>query len=159
MLFVGCDCNYDLCASQRSGDYDKWKYFDDILWGAIFELSQKETGCFPVYSGLNHVKLPYYTQIGYFKTYVSTSWRKEVSKAFIGKDGGMIIEFDKSRRKCWFCCDVSWISKLPDECEILFSRAIDTNGDGRMKFECTVLDEYKGVQTVSLKHGGHGEWH
>ena len=108
---------------------------------------------------MNHVKLNYNKKIGYFKTYVSTSWKKEVAKAFMGKGSGMVIAFEKGIRKCWFCCDVSWISKFPDECEVLFSRAIDTGGDGRMKFECNVLDEYKGVQTASLKHGGHGEWH
>ena len=64
---------------------------------------------------------------GYFVTYVSTSWRKEVSQAFMGKEkGGMMIQFDeKCREDCMvFCCDVSWISKFPDECEIVFARSL-----------------------------------
>ena len=24
VLYTGCDCNYDLCSSQRNGDYNKW---------------------------------------------------------------------------------------------------------------------------------------
>eukprot|EP01084_Bolivina_argentea_P308560 533595_1 len=28
VLYTGCECNYDLCKSQRNGDYKKWKWFD-----------------------------------------------------------------------------------------------------------------------------------
>eukprot|EP01084_Bolivina_argentea_P271282 461547_1 len=28
ILYTGCDCNYDLCKSQRNGNYKKWKWFD-----------------------------------------------------------------------------------------------------------------------------------
>eukprot|EP01084_Bolivina_argentea_P139944 246132_1 len=27
ILYTGCDCNYDLCAAQRNGNYKKWKWF------------------------------------------------------------------------------------------------------------------------------------
>ena len=87
---------------------------------------------------------------GYFITYVSTSWRKEVSKAFM-KGDGMIIEIDKKykERVGVYCCDVSWISKFPDECEILFARSTAFMGEN--KFKCVILDESNGVQTISLK--------
>eukprot|EP01084_Bolivina_argentea_P259889 438713_1 len=28
ILYTGYDCNYDLCKSQRNGDFSKWKWFD-----------------------------------------------------------------------------------------------------------------------------------
>ena len=31
ILYTGCDCNYDLCKSQRNGDYHKWRIFDNCL--------------------------------------------------------------------------------------------------------------------------------
>eukprot|EP01084_Bolivina_argentea_P158830 276668_1 len=44
ILYTGCDCNYDLCASQRGGEYAKWAWFDRCLWRAIWKLSKKELG-------------------------------------------------------------------------------------------------------------------
>eukprot|EP01084_Bolivina_argentea_P310178 536685_1 len=44
ILYTSCDCNYDLCKSQREGDYQKWKWFDLCLCEAIKELNSKETG-------------------------------------------------------------------------------------------------------------------
>eukprot|EP01084_Bolivina_argentea_P282502 483583_1 len=32
ILYTGCDCNYDLCASQRNGNFGKWKWFDYCLY-------------------------------------------------------------------------------------------------------------------------------
>ena len=42
------------------------------------------------------------------------------------KNKGMMIYIDEGYRDdCHVrCCDVSWISKFPDECEILFARSI-----------------------------------
>jgi len=154
-LLLGCDCNYDLCASQRKGDYHKWKWFDRCLWLAISRLSIRERGSFSVYSGLSGVKLDRkVVQNGYFVTYVSTSWQKDVSRRFIG-DKGMLIQFDKAFKDnkdgynlhALHCCDVSWISKFPDECEILFARSIF---DDDNNFKCMVLDESNGIQTVLL---------
>ena len=152
-LYLGCECSYDLCSSQRSGDYDKWKWFDYCLYEAITRLSLKERGRYPVYSGLNGVKLD--TKVvtrGFFVTYVSASWKKEVSKAFM-KDKGMLIEIDEEYRDTrWiYCCDVSWISKFPDECEVLFARASLRRGND---FSCEILDEVNGIQIVSLKKEG-----
>eukprot|EP00485_Elphidium_margaritaceum_P012646 CAMPEP_0202699676 /NCGR_PEP_ID=MMETSP1385-20130828/12890_1 /ASSEMBLY_ACC=CAM_ASM_000861 /TAXON_ID=933848 /ORGANISM="Elphidium margaritaceum" /LENGTH=70 /DNA_ID=CAMNT_0049356667 /DNA_START=1 /DNA_END=210 /DNA_ORIENTATION=+ len=62
----------------------------------------------------------------------------------------MIIQFDESYKnhKDVLCCDVSWISKFPDECEVLFARST-----GRDAFKCEVIDESKGIQTVLVMRG------
>ena len=115
----------------------------------------RETGKFSVYSGLNNVKIDEkITMNAYFVTYVSTSWRKSVCKAFMKGTGqkkaeGMIIEFDAGFKDLVACCDVSWISKFPGECEVLFSRQLEDFDHS--KFNVVVLDESDGVQTVSLK--------
>eukprot|EP01083_Nonionella_stella_P045837 122868_1 len=36
ILYTGCECNFDLCASQRHDDYNKWKWFDYCLYEAIW---------------------------------------------------------------------------------------------------------------------------
>ena len=82
---------------------------------------------------------------GYFVTYVSSSWSKYVASRFM-KGDGMMIEIDKDYKKFVTCCDVSWISKFPDECEILFARSLQGH-----KFKCLILDESNGIQTISLK--------
>ena len=149
-IYAGCDCNYDLCKSQRNGDYHKWKWFDYCLWNAIRKLSRKEKGKYPVYSGLNGVKMDKRcVTSGYFVTYVSTSWKKEVSKAFM-KGKGMLIHFDEDFRNDLNvdCCDVSWVSNFPDECEVLFSRSLHCKYANN--FQCVVLDQVKGMQTISL---------
>ena len=104
-----------------------------------------------MYSGLNGVKMNTKSvKSGYFVTYVSTSWRKEVSEAFMGDGDGAIIRFDKDYKgdDCIACCDVSWISKFPDECEILFARSVKQGWDNN--FACSIVDETDGVQTISL---------
>ena len=122
------------------------------LWKAIEGLAEKEYGCYPVYSGLNGVKMD--TKIitnAYFVTYVSTSWSKYIASRFMKKEG-MMIHFDEAfkdpRHGGIICCDVSWISKFPDECEILFARS---RYKGENNFACVVLDEVNGIQTVALK--------
>ena len=42
LLYTGCDCNYDLCKSQRNGDYEKWLAFDNCLYAAISRLHEME---------------------------------------------------------------------------------------------------------------------
>eukprot|EP01083_Nonionella_stella_P129074 391387_1 len=145
VLYCGCECNYDLCASQRNGDYGKWKWFDLCLCHAVEVLSAKETGEFMLYSGLNQVKLDKKEiRNGYFPTFTSTSWIKEQALAFLGQEG-MIIQLDAAVRRWFFCCDVSWISKFPDESEILIARSVSYNN-----FVLNVVDEINGIQTVSL---------
>ena len=156
--YLGCDCNYDLCKSQRDGNFVKWKWFDLCLYGAIQKLSSRESGKFGVFSGLGGVQLDSKKiKCAYFKTYTSTSWSKKVAKDFMGGDKGMILEIDSNYKDYddVFCCDVSWISKFPDECEVLFARSISQNlhqsARGADRFKCSVIDESSGVQTVFLK--------
>eukprot|EP01084_Bolivina_argentea_P202571 346095_1 len=156
ILYTGCDCNYDLCATQRKGDYQKWKWFDYCLYEAIFKLRCNETGSFFVYSGLNGVKMDKKKiKNGYFATYVSASWKKEVSQAFMGNEG-MIIQIDEEfKHKAG--CDVSWISKFWGECEVLFARSLQGTWRGN-NFSCVVSDERNGIQTVSLKLTSYPNW-
>eukprot|EP01084_Bolivina_argentea_P194029 332875_1 len=150
LLYTGCDCNYDLCKSQRNGNYEKWKWFDLILNEAISKLCKQESASYEVYSGLTNVKMnvPYVDE-GFFPTYVSTSWTKEVAKAFMGSNTGMIMQFDAKFRKNSVCCDASWFSKFPDECEILFSRSVPNS----VGFQAEILDEDPdGIQIVKMTH-------
>eukprot|EP01084_Bolivina_argentea_P289701 497515_1 len=50
ILYCGYDVNCDLCKNQRNGNYKKWKWFDYLLYTAIFKLSSCETGNFSVFS-------------------------------------------------------------------------------------------------------------
>eukprot|EP01083_Nonionella_stella_P096565 271503_1 len=155
ILYTGCDCNYDLCGSQRKGDYEKWTWFDHCLYNGITKLSAKESGSFDVYTGLHGVKLNRKSvDKAWFITYVSTSWRKDVALSFMASEG-MIIKIDKDykndelhyhRTSGINCCDVSWISKFMDECEILFARSIDESD----VFGLNVKDESSGIQFVTL---------
>ena len=64
---------------------------------------------------------------------------------------GMIITIDKEYKKQYgvSCCDVSWINKFPDECEILFVREYGlVLGFGA--FECQIMNVSNGIQPVSL---------
>ena len=182
ILYCGYQCNFDLCMSQRNGNYNKWKWFDYLLYKSIFTLSSCQTGNFAVYSGLNNVKLnTKEIELGYFVTYVSTSWKKDVAKSFINfsdvnnndyenkmndddddenkvdiindniKSNGMIIKIDESYKNIYRvkCCDVSWISKFPNECEILFARH-EQNYKHNSGFKCVVVDSCNGIQNVLL---------
>ena len=88
--------------------------------------------------------------IGYFSTYVSTSWQKEVAEEFMS-DKGMIMHFTESFKNNYRikCCDVSWISKFDDECEILFARHVQGYKFNEA-FKCEVIDQSNGVQTVMV---------
>eukprot|EP01084_Bolivina_argentea_P064034 116802_1 len=150
ILYTGCECNYDLCSTQRNGDFDKWKWFDLLLWTAIYKLSIIESGAFKVYSGLNAVKMSgKHMDNGYFITYTSTSWNQKVAKRFM-QDKGMMIQFDQKYKQHQevYCCDVSWVSKFADECEILFARSLHVmeSQAGDNQFQCDVLDDSSGVQ-------------
>ena len=38
VLYTGCDCNYAMCAAERDGDYDTWKFFPQLLFNALQRL-------------------------------------------------------------------------------------------------------------------------
>ena len=90
---------------------------------------------------------------GYFVTYVSTTWNKTVASAYMQNEG-MMIEIGSGYKNDHdvYACDVSWISKFEDECEILFSRFAQDGElyDGTKGFICKVIDQSNGIQTVRL---------
>mgnify|MGYP005653782385 CR=1 FL=1 len=140
-----------MCASQRKGDYAKWKWFDYCLYWGIYFLSDRESGSFSVFSGLGGVQMERkHIDEGYFATFVSASWREDVARKFMGKGKGMLIRIDGEFKNDdnIHCCDVSWLSKFPDEAEVLFARSWGGWVVGR--FKCTVVDSALGVQTVRL---------
>eukprot|EP01084_Bolivina_argentea_P188668 324719_1 len=154
LLYTGCSCNMDLCKSQREGDYNKWKWFDKILFEAITKLALRQTGQFPVYSGLHQIKFNKKEikdfECGYFVTYVSTSWDKKVAEFYMCEKG-MMLEFDEKFRAEWNklifrSCDVSWISRFEDEAEILFARSVGSIN----QFQYKILEEQKEIQIVSV---------
>lgn len=120
---------------------------------AIRAINRKESGKFAVYTGWNGIKLDKeYVADGWFVTYVSTTWKKKVAEEFVGLNNeGMIIEiYDAYKFDSATCCDVSWISKFPDECEVLFARDRRCNAS----FHLMVTDDIpKGIQTISLSIG------
>eukprot|EP01083_Nonionella_stella_P113529 334731_1 len=122
VLYTGCDCNYDLCASQRSGNFKKWIVFDYCLGTAVDKLNHAEYGEYPVYSGVGGVMLEFGKEksiAGFLSTFTSTSWDKNVAERFCGPSG-MIVGLGSEFRKSG--CDVSWISKFGNsEKEILFA--------------------------------------
>ena len=53
ILYTGCDSNYAMCAAERDGDYETWKWFSWLLNQAVDRLYYgNETETTPVaYSG------------------------------------------------------------------------------------------------------------
>ena len=151
LMYTGCECNYELCAAQRSGDFLKWKWLDLTLFKAICRLSVREKGSYKLYSGLRHRKLHVpAVERAFFATYTSTTWRRDIALRFAAD--GMMLEFEarfRSDRKSQ-CCDVSWISKFgADECEVLIARSVQYRVDKYDHvFSLRVLDEVDGVQRV-----------
>ena len=149
ILYTAGNSNYDLCKSQRNGDYHKWKWMDYCLYHAIHKLSKREYASYKIYTGLGGTKLNNkYIDCGYFKTYVSTSWMRSIAETFADDEGMIFVINEKFRAKA-ICCDVSWISKFGiSECEILIARSIDAVFN---RFQCKVIDERNGIQIASLK--------
>eukprot|EP01083_Nonionella_stella_P095046 266750_1 len=159
LLYTGCECIWDLNNTQRNGDYEKWKWFDYCLYAAISALRDRERGYFKLYSGVKCVQLNQkMVENGYFVQYTSTTWDKNVALQFLGDQKGIILEFDKVFRydADIFCCDVSWISKFEDECEILFARSSRNSWDHN-NFSFEIVDQQKGIQTVSVSYSKHAQ--
>ncbi len=147
VLYTWSDCNYELCLSQRKGEYLKWKWFDFCLYFAIFNLSQNETGNYMLFSGLSNVKLDSKeVQNGYFVSYTSATWMRHIAMEFVNGEG-MLIQFDESFRSNdkVLCADVSWISPFVDECEVIIARSDIYCNDN---FSAKVVDDKNGIQTV-----------
>ncbi len=67
ILYSGGESNYDLCKSQRNGEYFKWKWFDRCLEDAIEALSIREMFTYPLYSGLQNVR-PFFFSLSLSRT-------------------------------------------------------------------------------------------
>eukprot|EP01084_Bolivina_argentea_P040595 75001_1 len=92
ILYTGCDSNYDLCRSQREGDYEKWIVFNYCLQLAILKLAKCEAALIaphPVFTGLSGVMMEYSNakyksgyayKPGWICTFVSTSWDRIIRK-------------------------------------------------------------------------------
>ena len=162
ILYTGCDCTYDLCKTQRNGNYKKWVEFDVNLFYAIKELSKIEDysryfekkGKIYLYSGLKRVQMDLGThafKCGYFPTYVSTSYEKKVAYHF-SRVHGMLLQFDPQiiKEKQIKCCSLEWISKFKNEREILFARTMSHNKDRTVAVKLDVLDrEFFGIDKNS----------
>eukprot|EP01084_Bolivina_argentea_P315422 546461_1 len=123
-------CSTHLCSTQSNNNYIFWKWFDYCLYSAINKLSQKERGNYKTYVSLNsNIKLLFeFIECGFFKTYLSTTWIKDIAMKHL--KNGIIFEIDEEFRKNSISCDVSWISKYGNnECEILIARSIDTKAN------------------------------
>ena len=128
MLYCDGECNHDLSKSQRSHTaMKKWPYFHCMLNCAIKTLSKFEIHYEHIYTGIcgvffemnNEVKLVR------FHTNVSFSTDLNVALQFRG-DSGMVIGMNMKRTynhplslDCFDACDVSWISSVGEEKEIL----------------------------------------
>ena len=94
------------------------KWFDSCLYHAIQISNEDETGCYKLYTGLHKVQLNKRSiKNGYL-------WHMLVPHGFWMTEG-MIIEIDKESRDWFICCDVSWISKFPNDCEIFIARGLN----------------------------------
>ena len=129
----------------------KWKWFDYNLYFGIFNLSLNEIGDYKIYSGLTNCYLDKKEiKSGYFVSYVSSTWMKHIAMEFINGEG-MLIIFDESFRnnKSIICCDISWISKFKDECEILIARS--DKKYCKDNFIAKVIDQINGIQIVYVE--------
>ena len=132
ILYCNGDCNYDLCLSQRNNTCDKkWPMFDYLLNDAINILSRFEEHWENIYTGVCGIFYKFTNDycirdIVFCKANVSFTTDLQIAKQFRGSSG-MIIGLNLKRsfaaiRGEFSACDVSWISKYPNEKEILVSR-------------------------------------
>lgn len=158
VLYTGCECNYAMCKSQRSGDYRKWIIFDYLLNNAISNLHDHERGEYAVYTGIGNCQIDFKKDIkikecDYFMTtFMSASYDINVAKTFLKMNGskGTIIGIGPSTKSSCIACDVSWISKFGNsEKEVLFAR-IQGSGKHQMirSFAFDFVDNIGGIQRI-----------
>ena len=72
----------------------------------------------------------------------------------MGNKGGMLLKFDKSMIKTHPCCDVSWISKFPNEKEVLFAKqSISINDQSTHRANDTIAllsNQEDNIQTIQI---------
>ena len=88
----------------------------------------------------------------YFPTYVSTSYNINISKHFVNNNG-MLIQFDKNivKERKFIFCSLEWISKFPQECEILIARSKGSRFDRETAATMTVIDN----QVINLSNNNN----
>ena len=128
MLYCSGQCNYDLSKSQRAHTVmKKWPYFHSILNVAIKKLSKFEIHYEHMYTGICGVffETTDEAKIVHLQTNVSFTTNLNVALEFRG-DSGIVIGLNMKRIfnnpagfLGFIACDVSWISYLEDEYEIL----------------------------------------
>lgn len=150
---------------EESWFSQKWPFFGMILDSAIRLLDKHDEKVNRppiVYHGLSNIEMDksIFNNHGekksdnFFKygTFVSTSWDRQVSLAFIGEKG-CLLEIDTYsslyRDQSLVGADVSWISKFPLECEFLIAR--------KPTFEITDIefDPILNCQVVTVKNGNN----
>ena len=90
-----------------------------------------------------------------FSTFVNTSRNENIAKEFMGNNykSGMIIRFEPSSVVYLPCCDVSWISKFPNEEEVLFSTIqIDINDTTAI-----LVNQISSLQYIHLETNRKGQ--
>ena len=124
LLYCDGECNYNLCKTQREHKVmQKWPYFHCILNSAIEKLSEFETHYEHLYTGICGVFLETSNQskMIYFQSNVSFSTDLNIALQFPG-DSGIMIGLNMQRifpPTHFTACDVSWISSIPTEKEVL----------------------------------------
>lgn len=149
LLYTESEYTHHMCKAQRSDDYATWKWLDYLLQSAIQKLSERESGDFPAFSGVDAVQMDVTEDEGYFPTYVSTSRSESQASRFIINNNSMMLHFDPSfkddRHNKW--ADISWISKFRVEDEVLFARS--TSVLGRIYF--SQMGVSNGVQHICVQ--------
>eukprot|EP01083_Nonionella_stella_P047703 127676_1 len=151
LLYTGTDVYSDLIAANRKGDYSKWKYTYASLRSALFKLPSHPGTLGPLYRGLHKVYFPNDIQsvcCFQFDTFVSFSWDKTVANDFCGGEG-MIFELTGFMGNDCLGSDVSWISKFPNECEILLSLGPQSSNGRQTCFKVEWSDDKK-IQTAQI---------
>jgi hypothetical protein len=119
----------------------KWPILGCVLNSAVWTLAQhdKQTRPATVYHGLNNIEIdpstfnnhnrsksmPANTHPTFrYGTFISTSWDRQVALAFMSGTGSLLeIDLDTEEDDGPLVgADVSWISKIPAECEFLIAR-------------------------------------
>lgn len=52
VLYTGCDCTYAMCAAERNGDHDTWRWFSFLLYKAVRSLCTLDEEAPDCYSGM-----------------------------------------------------------------------------------------------------------
>ena len=140
--------------SHRNNNWKKWNYFDYQLHNGIYFLSFFEKTNFPLYSGIQNVKLSSTKKIiGTFKDFVSSSVDINIAKSFMQQKGILLI-FDKTFRGTEYryaCCSVSWISDY-GEFEWVFRRAFQ---DFENTFELELIHDDGNIQIATVTRHEH----